>query len=99
MRRGRRGDTVVRSAFFNLKKREDDVVLLLYVVSLSTALALLRALVRVIYLHLPILYHIMHSPNGSPVGARWELELSFTNLTRTGVPHGRTHAFAASPGK
>ena len=34
------------------RKKEDDVVIVQHVVSLSTAFALLRALVRVIYLYL-----------------------------------------------
>ena len=50
------------------KKKEDDVVLLLYVVSLSTDVALLGRYAVGDLSASPMLDHIMLSPNGPPAG-------------------------------
>ena len=58
------------------KKKEDECCVVLYVVSVSTVLAFLRARARVIYPHLHTQITSCTGPNGSPAGARWFL--SFT---------------------
>ena len=61
------GPTVANS-HPSTKKKEDDVVLLLYVVSLSTDVALLGRYAVGDLSASPMLDHIMLSPNGSPAG-------------------------------
>ena len=58
------------------EKERRRCCVVLYVVSVSTVLALLRARARVIYPHLHTQITSCTGPNGSPAGARWFL--SFT---------------------
>ena len=59
-----------------LEHGRDECCVVLYVVSVSTVLAFLRARARVIYPHLHTQITSCTGPNGSPAGARWFL--SFT---------------------